>query len=552
MRRRNILKVLFGFMILLFFGCNNELEVIDSNQIMTRAITVPDFDWEHADWMPTPPMQAKIPVPWIGQGSISSTFGLEVANDHYKSDGWELLYNSFDAASGAPLSNPYFILYNKFNGIMRVYFYTTTQFLYPSSYLQDGISVLSNKESSLLNFLGESWIDGSVNKKAYSQIQPSSFDGSLPLASNKWYLLQYELAYDSNFSNITWREGQLNCFLNFCNVNKIELGGSITGSIKSGLGTKSNGMASELGKTGKLVGTGVLAAVGSDILKKNEKNADGENSLGISKTVFKALRNGIDGAIKGASSNLPGTIIGLFSSVFSSKVSTNMVNLTVDLDVKLEGNASESGSLPSSPMSFYVPGANMNGAVHYVPKYNKPLGVFNFIGKPIIEISGEMRYLIDEGEDDALFYENSSYNIVKSDYSKYLLFNPEVKNEADVKIKKQEVLVWLSGEYSAKFLDYWECDRKELIGHLVNPLTKDGDAYDQYCLANVEKMGFGYYGYQFYEMPNILSELIYGVRFTIEVTPKNGGATQTIVKTFRLTPDYKKVKKTEVKNIKDL
>ena len=39
--------------------------------LITRSVVTPDFDWENADWMPTPAGYARIPVPWIGAGSLS-------------------------------------------------------------------------------------------------------------------------------------------------------------------------------------------------------------------------------------------------------------------------------------------------------------------------------------------------------------------------------------------------------------------------------------------------------------------------------------------------
>ena len=143
--------------LLLFTGCYDEKDMEDFTNKRTlpifesivsrRAVPVYEFDWENADWMPTPPQQAKIPSPWIGQGSIASTFGIEIVNDRKKIDGWELLYNSFNIEESS-LVNPYFILYNKYRGIMRIFFYTTTSFVASSSYIQDGISIISDREIS--------------------------------------------------------------------------------------------------------------------------------------------------------------------------------------------------------------------------------------------------------------------------------------------------------------------------------------------------------------------------------------------------------------------
>ena len=102
-----------------------EFDNIDMTKTQTRAVPTPLFDWENLDWMPTPSMQSQIPSPWSGQGSLVGTYGIDIINDRKACDGWELLYNTFDSNVTAPLVNPYFVLYNKYRGIMRIYLYLT-------------------------------------------------------------------------------------------------------------------------------------------------------------------------------------------------------------------------------------------------------------------------------------------------------------------------------------------------------------------------------------------------------------------------------------------
>ena len=49
----------------------------------------------------------------MGAGSIVSNYGTDIANDRFKSDGWELVYNTFDP-NAERLSNPYFVLYRNY------------------------------------------------------------------------------------------------------------------------------------------------------------------------------------------------------------------------------------------------------------------------------------------------------------------------------------------------------------------------------------------------------------------------------------------------------
>lgn len=93
----------------------NDTVEIRNSPLLTKAVTPEEFDWETADWMPTPAGQSRISVPWIGQGSLTAFYGLDIVNDYKKTDGWKLLYSTFTSSGSADLVNPYFILlYNIF------------------------------------------------------------------------------------------------------------------------------------------------------------------------------------------------------------------------------------------------------------------------------------------------------------------------------------------------------------------------------------------------------------------------------------------------------
>lgn len=49
-------------------------------------------------------------------------------------------------------------------------------------------------------------------------MQSAPHDGSLPLASNSWYMMQYEMAYDPSLTQIPYDQIQLSCSLNYYNI----------------------------------------------------------------------------------------------------------------------------------------------------------------------------------------------------------------------------------------------------------------------------------------------------------------------------------------------
>lgn len=91
MKKLTFLLVLLSGTVLV--SCTKEpVEVLSSNatadyeaEALTKAVSPKSFNWETADWMPTPPGQSKIPVPWVGQGSLSGFYKMDVVQDYKKS-----------------------------------------------------------------------------------------------------------------------------------------------------------------------------------------------------------------------------------------------------------------------------------------------------------------------------------------------------------------------------------------------------------------------------------------------------------------------------------
>lgn len=497
-----------------FFACRKEIMSQEPDYEIsrtTRAVVPSQLDWEYADWMPTPPGQSRIPSPWVGAGSLTPAFGIDIVNDRFRSNGWELVYNTFDADSPGPLVNPYFVLYNKYNGLLRIYFYLTTEFVTTSSYLLDRIEVISNRNCRILNFLGQETLDPSISIKNYSQIQAKSSDIS-PLAANKWYMLQYEMAYDPDLASVPCQDIQLAWHLGYINISEVSLGGESVGTINGTIGGASTSGQSYFPKftdAGKYLGTGVLAGVGMNIIDKNTINAaTGENKLGLPKSQFKSLADGLKKAFASASGSLPGAIVNAVFSLFSGESSSPIpVNLQIQTQIKLSGNISEQGSFPSSPTTFWVPGTSFgDNVVGYVPLYNKSLGIVGIIGEDSVECLGENHYGYEEDPYGGRIYDVAwtyLYFTPKPDYSHLLAINPEVQAIANISVK-QEFVVTVDDEV------------------LVNPTRI---YWDDRCIDDE---------YMIHE-PEII---IPGVRFTIEIKPKNGDTASTIVKTVKLNNIY--------------
>ncbi len=510
-----IMLIIRGFIFVSMIGvvlsCQNEQIEPSFKEInILKSVSPPTFNWETVDWMPTPNGQQQISVPWIGQGSIASIYPPDVVNDYKKIDGWEMIYNTFDANSQGPLVNPYFMLYNKYRGILRIYLYTTTQFVLPSTYLQDGINIISNKQSNILNFLGNDIVDISQNKNIYSQMQPKPLDGSLPLASNKWYMLQYELAYDPSIKTLNNDEMKLSWFTNFYGVTDAKFHGEINGSITGSIGSsQGNNFFSALGNLGKVSGEIVLSALGSNFIEKNTINSYyGTNHLKLPTNIFKNMTKGINSALSAATSNLPGSIVNVFSGIVGGSSAGQTVNLKFNADITLNGELTNHGSFPSSPTVVYLPGTNIpSSAQGYIPLYNKPLGVYYLNAKPKI---GKKRTIEVEREGSPRegFTMITTYidKIIKYNNSDKLIINEEVLKYASVELVDEDVVFIRLGNNGI----VWSSNgTKEEIG--------------RYSEVYVNSSEISFRG---------TPTFIPAIRMTIKVTPKNGQPSSLLINTF--------------------
>jgi hypothetical protein len=161
------------FSLILILNCQSptevEKDIIAGKEI--AAITPVSFNWEdpNLNWMPYPSNQPKITVPWTGQGSLVGVIPQEILDDRKSSDGWVLVYNSF--SNTVWNLNPYFVLYNKYRGLYRIYQYINSiSGVTTSTYLQTSLVLQNTSNSSILRFAGTPIADVSTLKQRYDQI----------------------------------------------------------------------------------------------------------------------------------------------------------------------------------------------------------------------------------------------------------------------------------------------------------------------------------------------------------------------------------------------
>ena len=471
----------------------------------TKSVLPEEFDWETADWMPTPPGQALIPVPWTGQGSLNAFYGLDVVNDYKRVDGWRLVYSSF-RHSGEELIDPYFMLYNVYRGTLRIYFYITTPYIGTSTYLQDSMSISATNgaSSTILNYLGEI-SDPSNVITSFKQIQPKMLDGGAPLAGRRWYMMQYEMAYDPSLSQKSADDIQLCWGLNYYQVDSVSFitDAPPSANIYCPAGASNNGLQDAFTSFKK----GALSILGLSMMNSLSINTDtGANVAGIKNYIFKSLYSGATSAVSSFASGVPTIAYNLLNVVFggnSSLSDSKTMSLKFDSPIKFVGSSSSQGSVSSTPITFRIPGTIINqSASGYLPLYNEPLGVIHWDSNAVMNLLKTDTVTYEE--DDIRF--SGIYQVTKTEvtcqddnYNNYISFNPAVTEIADVSVESwHPFVIDTSGD-----MHYFPLN----AAYFVNPYEGS------------------------YELPDIDK---YCVRVTVKVTPHNGAPSSYIIKTFNI------------------
>ena len=339
----------------------------------------------------------------------------------------------------------------------------------------------------------------------YIQIQGSP-DNISPMAANKWYMMQYELAYDPDITSIPYDQVQLAWYLNYCNVQTIKLGGTQEGRINGTIGAASSTTFYDEFKTAaKSTGTAVLTGIGKNFITENARDETTDslgrnNNLGLPNYIYSSISNTINSALSGSLDEIPQALFKGFNAIFGLNKTTQPIpiNLTFKSQIELNGDLSDRGSFPSSPSSFWLPGTDIaSDAVGYIPLYNKPLGVLGLDGRP--KVSPMVIYQrVSDGYKLFVTYKTNTFR-------QRLQYNPEVEAIADIQLTKLELI---ETDFQGRFTQV--CPNRFFAGTLdtnYNPTSS-------------------------IDVPEYLA-----FRATFKITPNNGDEPTVIIKTFKTDQD---------------
>lgn len=378
------------------------------------------FDWETADYMPTPPGNP-ILVPWAS-GS-NKNYNTDIAFDFKKSDGWVLVYNTFNTTA---LTSPtFFTLYNKYRGILRFYIYLPPTTPTSSTYINHGINVSGSATPNILNYIGQDIVD--INTK---QLSTTGIQNYQLQSTGGWYVMQYEIAYDPTISTTPYQNLNFQWYSKSVNITQVNLSGAINGTLK--------GTISQPGSTPSVGGTITQLVSGAYEVTGTTFLGLAVGGSGLTTDVENKLKQSItDGLSSGIVKNI-------FSALFGgSSGTTQQVDLVLNAQIGLQGSFTNSTGLANP--NLVIPGlSGSQTAPGYIPGYDQPLGVFYLSAKPKINITDVVSGSgISTGYGSQVVPHKHTYAINNSSFS--VLYNPAVINNnsdgAHIENLKQELFL---------------------------------------------------------------------------------------------------------------
>jgi hypothetical protein len=320
--------------------------------------------------------------------SVTSPFyqNIEALRDNEKTDGWELVMRDF----GTPtrhIAVPFFVLYNRYQGILRIFVFTRM----PGSYSDGGIELFfgSTSKTAVLTYL---------KNRAYA-VDKSSIVGSnrsiasTPIIHSNWAYAEFPMAFDFNTSSIQ----NPSLWFKIWGLIDFNINLQAAGDLRQTFG---DNKPASIPSESPLTVNAVFDAASKGAISANESwnNWKGRVSW---------LGNRISGSHPNSSvRNIRTSILGLSSSWLANNITgvgaaIGLVDYFVagGKKVKVENpspmnflmNLSLSGTMKAQHLVSGIVKVPLSGANHTVwdvPTnllYNQPLGILNLRKTPILQ-----------------------------------------------------------------------------------------------------------------------------------------------------------------------
>lgn len=363
------------------------------------------------------------PVNWMGSiwtgpsRNLLSINRILMSEDYTPRNGWVLIYKDFGCSGG--INNPYFILYNKYRGKLRLF-----MLLYKQNFGNGGIATLrwanGNKTTALLTH-GSGISRANLNYHKGNPISTDVFTSTTDKISNsfysdKWFVADFDVAFD-HLTPTTASDYQLSIDVSAIESSTVEMSGNLEwitepyspniSSTNIKTGTQNGNPFKEYLTNARKITKNIPSE--SDLRKifGDQKNTlldyqvNTSASFGNTKIseryqfIMEQLAEGDDftNFLTGISRYAP--VVGKYLDVaigafdfFSSKPNAGPQQVVV-MPTITHGTISLTGTIrtekPVEPIVIGLPGTNQTNAA-YKPYYNCPLGVVGLEKEPQLSI----------------------------------------------------------------------------------------------------------------------------------------------------------------------
>ncbi|MCT4602488.1 MAG: hypothetical protein N4A59_06275 [Marinifilum sp.] len=418
---------------------------LPENKTKSLGYIVTDYiDWENVDYfsykLNTGTVVDVLP-PWFD--GANAVIPDNVRRDYKSQDGWVLLHNFF--SEEYYYYYPMIVLYNKYRGIMRTFYYHIQQYSPASSYVMYGLRN-EGDYSGMLNFSGEFPVDGTIRKLDQFTIKSNlgSF-GPSGASPGHWYCFDFEIAYDSLISSKSNNDILMHLKLWGKDVKIVEITGTLNADINGYIEMSGSGnlFQSLLGDF-SFKSTGVSNSFSINNGTETKSSFEDKLQASIDSGLADAIGSGLGDLASSGLELFTNPISKLFNSILGTKGPTkNKINLKFAGKVDLNGSITSQNMIFNQPM--IIPGTQLvPGGNGFKPHYNLPLGVFNISAKPKVYWQ---EYFDKE---NGIGYYKQEYNLDRNSFK--VVLNPAIENELQIiSIEKDFVFF---GKYSGSPLPY--------------------------------------------------------------------------------------------------
>ena len=326
------------------------------------------------------PVSVQLPY-YSGSGPAAADLNVSSGRDIYPADGWVLVVRHFGSPSFS-VNLPYFMLYNKYRGILRLYYWSTL-----STPVTRAVGMLSFQQSTntaaLMTFSGPDpeYVTSYNPRKAQLAIGKMEF--------HQWSYFDFDLSgYDPGLASKT--DPTLSFKIVGVQDSDIVAQGTIqtdTGTTTASNPDSSNGL--------KNVINGAITAY--------EKPAQRYKQIVDAQAKYTEMANNNPNTWWGKYLKSIGTlgatpwlkalgpVVGFIEGIlgFGSSSGGGPTPLLINATVKLNGNITTQTSFYSIllrvPGSLHADPAN-DASANILPLYDRPLGIFNLLAAPTVEL----------------------------------------------------------------------------------------------------------------------------------------------------------------------